>query len=129
FAKRFWPGASPLAGRLRLGTRPWATIVGVVPDVRPPGNDWDDRRMQVYETRPAAMQTSLLAMRSSLSKAALTAAVRRIAREIDPALKLRREAESAEEDISAFMAMHRFVLGLLGTFAVLAVVLAAIGVY
>jgi hypothetical protein len=129
FARRFWPGASPLGKRLRLGQSGWSTIVGVVPDVQPPGSTVGVRGLQVYEALPTAPANPMLLVRGSLPPAEMSAIVRRVAREVDPSLRLRRDVTAAEANVAHFMSVHRFVLALLGGFASLALVLAAIGLY
>ncbi len=129
FARRFWPAASPLGSRLRLGQLGWSTIVGVVPDIQSPGSLRGIRGLQIYEALPTAPSNPMLIVRGSLPPGELSAIVRRVAHEIDPSLKLRHDAGTAEANVAHSMAVHRFVLTLLGGFAVLALVLAAIGLY
>jgi ABC-type antimicrobial peptide transport system permease subunit len=85
--------------------------------------------MQFYEAMPLAPINPMLVVRSSLSVVELSAAVRQAVHDVDPSLKLRRDAVTAEAEVAHFMSVHRFVLALLGGFAVLALVLAAIGLY
>src|SRR4029453_7057995 len=40
-AERYWPNEDPLGRRLKLGTGPWLTIVGICGDIV---HDWFDRR-------------------------------------------------------------------------------------
>ncbi len=129
FARHFWPGTSALGKRLRVGQFGWSTIVGVVPDVQPPGSGRGPAGLQIYEALPAASANPMLLVRGSLATGQLSSVVRRVAHEVDPSLKLRREAETAEASVARFTSVHRFVLALLGGFASLALVLAAIGLY
>jgi predicted permease len=129
FAKRFWPGASPVGRRIQLGDLGWPTIVGVVPDVLPPGRGNGIGSLQIYESLPAAPRYPMLLVRSTLRPTELSRVLREAAHDIDPSLKLRRDAATAEEEVAHFMSIHRFVLALLGGFATLALVLAAIGLY
>jgi predicted permease len=129
FAKRLWPGASPLGRRLRLGVLDWSRIVGIVPDVQPPGGLRGNRGLQIYGALPPAPAYPMLVVRGSLSPLELSAVLRRAAHEVDPSLKLRRDAVTAEAEVAHFLSVHRFVLALLGGFATLALVLAAIGLY
>jgi predicted permease len=129
FASRFWPGASPLGHRIRLGSDGWATVVGVVPDVQPPGTLNRIGPMQIYEAMPTALRNPMLIVRSDLGPAELSAVLRQAAHDVDPSLKLRRDAVTAEAEVAHFMALHRFVLALLGAFATLALVMAAVGLY
>jgi predicted permease len=129
FAKRFWPGANPIGRRIRLGAFGWSTIVGVVPDVQPPGQGNRIGPLQIYESLPAAPRYPMLVVRSRLAPAELSRVLREAAHEVDPSLRLRRDAATAEDEVAHFMSVHRFVLALLGGFASLALALAAIGLY
>jgi ABC-type antimicrobial peptide transport system permease subunit len=101
----------------------------VVPDVQPPGSARGIRSLAIYEALPSAPAYPMLIVRGTLPPGQLTAVVRQAAHEVDPSLKLRRDAVTAQEEVSHFMSLHRFVLAVLGGFATLALLLAAIGLY
>jgi predicted permease len=129
FAQRFWPGGDPLGARLRSGTGDWARIVGVVADVTAPGNQGRDRRKMIYYSLAASPNSAMLIVRSALSPPVLAAAIRKAAHRADPSLKLRRDLIVADQALASYSSFRKFLLAVLSAFAVLALVLAVIGLY
>jgi cell division protein FtsX len=130
FVRRFLPDVDPIGRRVSspLSAGGWATIVGVVGDVRQSGLE-SEVVPEVYG--PFLQQASgmmTLAVRSSGDPRALATAVRGIARELDPDQPLQ-ALMTMEQRLSATTAPRRLTLGLLGTFAALALVLASVGIY
>jgi putative ABC transport system permease protein len=130
FARRFWPGESPIGNRFRHGrdSETWVTVVGVVDDVfhfsldQTP--DLELYRPHAQSTMPALM----LAVRTTGDPAALT---RRIASEVwslDPNVPISRVAPLADV-VAASYGNSRLVMTLLTVFAAVALSLGAIGVY
>jgi len=127
--RRLFPGNDPIGHRVRItGDSAWLTIVGVVRDVRhtslesPPGVD-------IYvpqEREPSSYMRYVV--RTSRSTAALAPAVRRVVRAFDPTLPIV-GLESLESVVSRASVPRRFAMLLLGSFAVIALVLAVGGVY
>ena len=133
-ATRYFANTNPVGARLRIGAgdlsadTPWVSIVGVVGDIR---NDDLGAQPEAQLYRPVAQQPrhamSLLA-RTSGEPDALVAAMRREIQSIDP-----------EQPIFAVQTMTlilfgdtsgpRLVIGVLGVFALLALLLAAVGIY
>ena len=133
-ARIAWPGQNPIGRRLKVNvflretTAKWAEVVGVVEHVRYGALDAEGRE-QVYISHLQSPRRSMtLAIKSTLDAASLAAAVRREVRTIDPSRPIFdvRPLSAYEADAKAEM---RFVLVLLGIFAALAVVLAAVGLY
>ena len=129
FAKRFFPGEDPLGRTLITGMAELPSqIVGVVGDVRsrglnnPPGPDYFLPALQ----RPEAFTTILV--RTNLGATATASLVRDALREVDRDLPLLRPQMLADR-IAQQIADRRLALMLLGSFAVLALVLASLGVY
>jgi predicted permease len=129
FVQRFLPGRNPLGVRVRQSGQSWSRIVGVVPDIRPPDMEWADRRVQIFEPLPTAPVSATLIVRSSLAAPLLAAAIRSAAHDVDPSLKLRQDLVRVDDLLRRHMGVHRLLLILLGTFAGMALVLAAIGLY
>jgi predicted permease len=131
-ARRLFPGQDPLQKRLYFGRpRPeaqWMTIVGVVGDVLSENLEIAPRPM-VY--RPLAQASSLsmaLAVRTSGDPDALAVPLGRTVRAVDrdqPMFAVR--TMQAIQDAST--ASRRFVIRLLAAFAILALVLSAVGIY
>jgi putative ABC transport system permease protein len=128
---RFYGGKSPVGRRIGWRGDDWMTIVGVVPDVRlrdlegPPDP-------QVYFLYPMALQPKFLQMRLAIrpigSPATIDAAVQRLLRESDPDLPVK-PGKTMAAFVDEAVADRRFTLTLLGSFASLAFILAAIGIY
>lgn len=132
-ARRLWPGEDALGKRLRDpsyrtpdGASPtWQTVVGIVEDVRYRG--LNDVRMDLYA--PAAQTTGrlqhLMVRTRGTPSAAITSLVA-AAREIDPKVTIGASSIMSEV-VATESAPWRFLMRVFSSFAVLAVVLAAIG--
>jgi len=131
-AQRYWPNEDPLGRRITLGLprpgNPWVTIVGVAKDVphraidSKPEPDW-------YASRLVAPQRHrYLFVRSALPASTLTATVRTTVASIDPHQPLT-SVKTMEQVIRTTTAPRRFNALLLGVFAAIALVLAALGIY
>jgi putative ABC transport system permease protein len=130
-AERFYPGQNPIGQRVQIGRNYNVVreIVGVVGEVKRYGLG-DPSDIQAYE--PAAQlgddQTMTLLLRTSAEPAAVAPAVRRAIWAIDPELPLD-SLRPMPELVSATMAQPKFRTALLGLFAGLALLLAAVGLY
>lgn len=132
-ARRLWPNGDALGARMRRSHEQWQTVVGIVGDVRLPGKEAANPQvnldLQLYlPAPPVPSRSTSLMMRSDLPLASLTAAVQKALHDAHPALRLG-EVTMADAVIEKSFETQRFVLNLLGTFALLAVVLAAIGLH
>jgi predicted permease len=129
-ARLAWPGQDPLGRRLRPGggDSPWWTVVGVVKDMRR-GDVTRQVRPEVYvsslQTTP---RTQTLVVRTSGDPAALLPAIRRELQALDPQLPLFR-AGTLDAEVSETLTQPRFQTMLLAGFAVIALLLATIGIY
>ncbi len=130
-ARRHWPDGNALGARIRLGDEGddgWRTIVGVVADVR--NDDIDAPPVpHVYvplAQRPERTMTLVVRSRpgSTVPLPALQAAVSSVDRD-QPVYALRTLDDILAEDLAGSQALP----GLLGAFAVGALVLAAAGTY
>jgi putative ABC transport system permease protein len=135
-AREYWPEGDALGKRIRFGgpDAPWLTIVGVVGDVRHSSMTEGGRRAwyrpsaQFPRSTGTATRLMNLVIASEGDPRALVAPVRRVVREIDPRLGVA-NARALEEVVAAAVAQPRFSMVLLLSFAALALVLAAVGVY
>ncbi len=131
-ARKYFPGQDPIGRRLYFGRpRPdprWMTIVGVVGDVLSDGLE-GGARPTLY--RPLAQQSSLsmaVAVRTSGDPKLLAVPLTRAVRGADPDQPT--FAVRTMEDLqTAGTTSRRFAIQLVGGFAVLALLLAAIGIY
>jgi putative ABC transport system permease protein len=135
-ARTYWPNESPLGKRMQLGALPenevpWMEVVGVVGDVlQNLGNSPAAEMYLPYRQADALLPVFQLSLviRTVTEPHAAVSALRSAVAEIDPNQPLV-NMRSMEENISTNVAQPRFRAWLIGIFAVLALVLAAVGVY
>jgi putative ABC transport system permease protein len=130
-ADRFFPGASPLGTRIRIGPNPraaWRTIVGVVGDMRQSGPEMPPAP-ELY--LPAAQDTFAdlsIVVRTTGDPLALAGSLRAVVSSLDPQLPVI-EMRTLEAMVGERVASRRLLMILLGGFAALALGLSLIGVY
>jgi putative ABC transport system permease protein len=126
-ARRHFPRENPLGRRLRLGGVS-REIVGVVGDAKLYGLD---KPIEPAIYAPQAQWPSAvmcLVVRTQGDPSAWTSAVRRQVLELDPDQPVS-QVRTMDEMLSESTLIRRFATALLGVFAVLAVVLAVVGIY
>jgi predicted permease len=136
-ARRIAPEGSALGHRVRAqpggggrGTKTsdaWSTIVGVVEDVRLPGAPDDNRANQVYTLAFNRLSPTYVVRFASLPPH-LESTLRRAVQTVNPRIAGRR-VRIADDYLNEALAPTRFMLALLGAFAVVAILLAAVGLY
>jgi predicted permease len=132
-ARHYWPGQNPIGKRLKPGSttsdNPWREVIGVVRDTRQ--NDFVAQpKMQMYfvHTQVNSFAPNALVVRTSIDPLSLSTSLRNAVWSIDkdqPISNIR----SMDEIVSEAVARQRFSTLLLGVFAGLALVLAAVGIY
>jgi putative ABC transport system permease protein len=131
-AKRFWPNEDPIGKRLRTGVNPdqanWQTVVGVVGNVRHLGLDVEPRAEIYFHTLTSPPFSPVVGVRTKSDPKNLIGAVRSQVRSIDGDVVVA-NINTMEELVSASIAQRRFSMLLLGVFAAIALLLAAIGIY
>jgi predicted permease len=131
-ASELWPGADPIGKRIRFGdvnsTVPWRTVVGVAGRVRQYALDRTDRIAVYMPHAQAATRAMYVAVRGSSAPDALAIAVRQAVRDLDPNLPLYR-VRPMSAFVDASLARQQFAMRVLGLFALVALILAAIGTY
>jgi len=132
-AARAWPGQDPIGKRFKFGhadaPSPWTTVVGVVDDVR--YRELTYPRPVVYVAW--AQQTdkpplSFVVARGAAGHSLSARDVDRLVREIDPRVLVTSVA-TMRQRLTTSLARPRFDAVVLGVFAGVALVLAAVGVY
>jgi putative ABC transport system permease protein len=133
-AKKFWPGEDALNHRVR--TCPdcsWFRIVGIVGDIHQWALDVDVRSEQYVPFDQLPQQLPFappqdLAIRVAGDPESLALAVRRAIWDVDPQQPVAQVRVLADY-LDADLAPHRFQTQLIGAFAVVALVLASLGIY
>ena len=141
FARRFWPHGEAIGQRVAIDTIPnvkpgaprWRTIVGVVGHVKHYSLDVEGREQIYFPHRQPlygvfAPRDMTLAVRTSLDPAGVTSAIREQVFAIDKGLPLYNIA-TMDQLVANSVAQPRLNLSLLVAFALLALALAAVGVY
>jgi putative ABC transport system permease protein len=132
-ARASWPGQDAVGKRLHLGGpqatgNPWLTVVGVVEDVRTRRIE-DDPRPTIY--RPLQQRSGLslsVALKTNADPDRLRSALAAEVRAVDADLPTY-GVRTLDDMIASATASRRFSTQLLTAFAVLALALAAIGIY
>jgi putative ABC transport system permease protein len=130
-ARALWPDGSAAGRRFRLGPEEeWLTVVGVSEDVKLEGPDDSEFGPYAlfYPIAASRMSGATVAIRTAGTSAALIEPVRNVIRTLDPVLPIG-EIVPAEARFAEAIDQPRFVLVMMGAFAAVALVLAAVGIY
>ena len=132
FAKRFWPHENPIGKHVALtfSSGPAFTVAGVVGDVRLNGLDITQPVQAVYRPMLQNSETlgMALAVRTGSHPRSLTSAVVDAVHEVDPYEPVA-NIVTMDELVDQSLAQYQLNMILLGTFAALALLLAAVGIY
>ena len=128
-AERFWPGTSPLGKRLG---RPWMrelrTVVGVVAAVRNNGLRGEITPAYYVPMSQEPGNAAVVVLRTSLATATAGAMIERAVREADTTVPVS-DLKQWSELVSGAAARERASTQLIGAFALLAMLLGAVGLY
>jgi putative ABC transport system permease protein len=126
-AEQYWPGEDPVGRQLQIGSTP-RTIVGIVGGVRSTNLSAPPEPEMYVPDAQASSRSTAFVLKSSLPPGQVLRAARETVRDFDRLLPVfRAQPWSVLEDQA--LARPRFYLALLGVLAMLAVTLAAVGVY
>lgn len=137
-ARQLWPGEDPLGKRFLLGGGAgpgWVTVVGVARDVRYEGLGTEarpqfwvpHRQFRLWGSGQAVPSMAVL-VRTRRAPVAVADQLRRVVRDLDPDLPLT-EVRTLQQVRAASLARPRLLASLVAGFGVLALFLAAVGVY
>jgi predicted permease len=135
-ARQYFPGEDPLGQRIRVGgdARPWRTIVGVIGDVHhndlltPVKRMWFIPHAQWANSYGNARRAMTLVVRTGSDPQAMLHPIEQLIHGHDPDLTLSQVA-TMEQVLRSATREQRFTMALMTGFAVLALVLAAVGIY
>jgi putative ABC transport system permease protein len=135
-ARKYFPHENPMGKRIKVGepgsAKPWLTIVGVVSDEK----DWEFFHEmswvdipQVF--RPVAQdppQRGSLVFRTAKDNLAIGTALQKQIAALDSSVPVG-QVETLDRRVSKLLAYPRFRASVLGAFAAVALILAAVGLY
>ncbi len=133
-ARRSWPGQDPVGKRFQLGPRnpgnPWYTVVGVVADIRVQGPEREPfPQMFVPLTQSPPPRNMDLFIRTSLDDPlAMAGALRAVVRGVEKNAPIS-EVALLEQQFGTYLAQRRFQTSLLIGFSIVALLMAAVGIY
>jgi putative ABC transport system permease protein len=135
-AERYWPGEDPLGKRIRnlandawIYPIRWLTVIGVVDAVRHDALTAEPRPTAYvhYRQRPGRLSSATVVLRGALPPDRLVGPVRARLRAIDPDVPA--EFTTMQRVVHDTVSNRRFTALVLGSFAALALLLAALGIY
>jgi predicted permease len=141
-ARRSWPGEDAVGRRVAWGSPqnhgPWMRVVGVIGDIKQTGlaaatepqtwQPWAQMPDQMIGSSVVGIFRSMrLMVRSQVPPASLISAIRDQVRALDPALPVT-DIQTLDDVVAASAAPQRFNAALLGGFAGIALLLAAVGI-
>lgn len=135
-AEQVWPGTDPVGRRMTGGGMDnfwdqdvWATVVGVVGDVRQEDLTRADRPTAYfhYRQRPFRLRSGAVVVRTRSGEERIAAVLDRAVREADP--QVPHELRPMGDVLAGSVARERFSASLLAAFALVGLALAALGIY
>jgi putative ABC transport system permease protein len=141
-ARRYWPNADPVGRRVAWGNPtnhgPWMRVVGVIGDIKQAGlaattepqtwQPWAQMPDQALGSNIMGIFRSMrLMVRSRVPPASLLSPIREQVRALDPALPVT-DIQTLDDVVAASAAPQRFNAALIGGFAAIALLLAAVGI-
>jgi predicted permease len=132
-ARRSWPGRDPVARRFKLGPpdsdRPWYTVVGVVRDMRRQGLERVPLP-QIFEplAQNPPRSVDLFIRTSTEDPLTMAGALRAAARRVEKHAPIYGVA-TLEDQLGTYLTQRRFQTSLLTGFSLVALLMAAVGIY
>jgi putative ABC transport system permease protein len=132
-AKKYWPGEDPIGKQVGPGSPryPVAAIVGIAADVKHLSvrEDPGPEMYVLYNQKPwPSLLTMQFALRTKADPASVTASAGKAIYSLDADLPIAKVA-TLETLLDASMTQSRFTMLTLGTFGILALMLASVGIY
>ncbi|HXW07816.1 MAG TPA: ABC transporter permease [Vicinamibacterales bacterium] len=133
-AARSWPGDDPLGRRFKFGSgesdAPWYTVVGVVGDMRRQGPE-REALPQIFVSlaqNPPSRNVGVFIRTSSADPLASVGALRAAVRRVEKGAPIYGVAP-LEQQLGTYLAQRRFQTSVLTGFSVVALLMAAVGIY
>jgi putative ABC transport system permease protein len=132
-ARRWWPRGDQVGRRFKSGARdaeqPWYTVVGVVADMRLQGQEREPIP-QIFESleQNPPQSADLFVRTSSDNPLAMAGALRAAVHRVDKNAPVYGTA-ALEAQLARYLAQRRFQTSLLAGFSLVALLMAAVGIY
>jgi predicted permease len=130
-ARTYFPGEDPIGKRILWGYRTPFTIVGVAGDARVSALDASVAPMiymSAFQVESGASRHAVFVVRTAGNPATLASSARRAIWSVDKDLPVF-GVTTMDDVLAASVAQRRFSMSLLGAFALLALLMAALGLY
>ena len=128
-AERFWPNEDPIGKRIqRGGSDTWRTVVGVISDAKQYSSEKEPPIAVYFPFEQYVARNMFLVIRTTRDPAGMTSAITKEIQALDPEMPVF-DVGTMDQRLHDSLARRRFSMFLLGVFAVLASILAAIGIY
>lgn len=133
-ARTYWPQGNALGARVYIGPggpaddSEWATVIGIVPDLRQHGPTEPVRPTAYGSTLQFSWPRRHLAVRSDTMRPSLAADIRTAIRAVDPGLALG-PIQPVDAQVAMRTARHELAMGVLTFFGFVALVLCGFGLY
>lgn len=132
-ARRLWPGLDPVGKRFKLGAAdsggPWFTVVGVVGDMRRQGLEHEAAPQMFESLAQNPPRLAILVVRTSMhDPLRMVGTVQAAVRRVDKLVPLY-GVTTLENQVGAYLTQRRFQTSLLIGFSLVALLMAAIGIY
>lgn len=128
-ARRFWPGQDPIGRRMRRGDEdPWRTIIGIISDAKQFSPEKEPPIAVYYPSEQINARSMFLVIRTDTDPVDMTQVIMRAIKSVDPEVPAF-DLNSMEQRLYDSFARRRLAMVLLAVFALVALLLAAIGIY
>jgi putative ABC transport system permease protein len=129
-ARKHWPGEDPLGKKVRINWNDTRDdeIIGVVGDVRHQGLDSEPRAMTYWPHARFPYNGMTITIRTAGDASSVIRAATTAVRAQDPNLAVA-DVRTMDDVVSSSVAEKRLLVQVIGLFAIVALVLAAVGIY
>ncbi len=131
-AERYFINRDPIGLRIKRGgpkfTGPWITIVGIVGNTKTDGLDRPDQPHIYYPVFQNSGYAMAVYVKTDVEPLSLASSLREQVRAVDPDLPLFGE-RTMEQVVADSVSRRKFALQVIGLFGLLALTLAAVGIY
>ena len=130
-ARKYWPGENPIGKRIRFDdgpADPWIPIVGMVGDVRQLGMSEEPPPLLFFPYEQFPLPFTAVVARSTVPEAAVVSLLKAQLAAVDPDLPFG-DITTLRAEVENNVGQPRFRAMLIGVFALLALALAAVGVF